>query len=98
VADQYSPGTVEVTWGRALKVWWSLAWRTVLFGGLAGALMGGILGAVLGMAGRSPQEIAGVTTWAGIFVGIPVGVWVVRGVLNRSWSDFRIALVPVTRQ
>jgi hypothetical protein len=33
-------------------------------------------------------------TWAGLLIGIPVGIWVVRTVLRKSWSDFRIVLVP----
>jgi hypothetical protein len=86
---------LEVTWGRAAKVWWSLAWRTVVVGFLAGGLLGAVLGVVLAVAGKSPQEIAAVTTWAGFAVGLPVAIWAVRSVLKSSWSDFRIALVCV---
>ena len=97
IADLVAEGTLEVTWGRAAKVWWSLAWRAVLFGALAGMLSGAIIGAFMGATGAPPQTIAGVTTWAGGVVGIPVGIWVVRTTLSKSWSDFRIALVAVPR-
>jgi hypothetical protein len=42
---------LEVTWARAAKVWWSLIWRAVLFGGLGGMVAGGIAGGILGAAG-----------------------------------------------
>ena len=78
---------VEVTWGRAIKVWWSLAWRGVLFGGVAGLIAGIIM--MLAGAGESGVRAAGL-------IGIPVGMWVVKMVIGTEYSDFRIALVPTT--
>lgn len=75
---------VELSWERAIKVWWSLAWRGVLFGGIAGFVAGFIFG-VLGLPNRSDV--------AGLVVGIPISVWVVKIVLAKSFSDFRLALV-----
>jgi hypothetical protein len=97
VADVGAEMGIEVTWGRAAKVWWSLLWRTLLFGGLAGMLIGAVFGGVMGAFGTPPQEIAGLTTLLGLAVGIPVGIWVVRNVLSKSWSDFRIVLVSPSR-
>ncbi len=31
---------IDVTWGRATKVWWSLAWRSLLLPGVAGFVVG----------------------------------------------------------
>jgi hypothetical protein len=94
VSDQSHASAIEVTWGRAAKVWWSLMWRGLLFGGLGGGLMGFIIGYVMATVGQTPQQIGVVTTWAGGLVAIPIGIWVVRNVLRKSWSDFRIALAP----
>ena len=93
---EVGPG-MEVTWGHATKVWWSLMWRVVLFGGLAGMLTGGVAGGILGAAGVSLQRIGTVSFWLGILIGIPIGIWVVRWVLRKSWADFRIVLVPVSK-
>ena len=97
VADYRTEPNVEITWGRATKVWWSLAWRGLLFGGITGGIFGFVIGLIMGAAGASMQTIGTVAYWTGVFIGIPVGIWVVRSVLRKSWSDFRIALVPIQR-
>lgn len=85
--------TVEVTWGRAAKVWWSFIWRAVLFGIIAGAVMGGVVGGIMGASGAAPTAAAGIVQLIGTVVAIPIGIWVTRTVLRKSWSDFRIVLV-----
>ena len=97
VADQNIDAGIEVTWGRASKVWWSLAWRMVLFGGLAGMVAGGVMGGVMAAAGAPPDRIGAVGGWLGFLISIPIAIWVVRWVLRKSWSDFRIALVPISK-
>jgi hypothetical protein len=85
---------LDVTWTRALKVWWSLAWRGLLFGALAGGLAGFFVGVAGSAAGVQLETIRQLGSLAGLAVGIPVGLWVVRTILQKSWSDFRIVLVP----
>ena len=97
VAERDAGPGIEVTWGRAIKVWWSLIWRAVLFGGLAGMVAGGVVGGILGAMGAPLQTISTVGGWLGILIGIPVGIWVVRSALRKSWSDFRIVLIPVSK-
>jgi hypothetical protein len=87
---------LEVTWFRAMKVWWSLGWRAILFGALAGGVAGFVIGLLGAAAGVPSEQISRYGGLAGIAVGIPVGIWVVRIVLRKSWSDFRIVLVPNT--
>ena len=77
---------VELNWERAIKVWWSLAWRGVLFGFIAGFIAGFIVGAL---------GFPNLGTLAGLVVGIPIGMWVVKLVLAKSFSDFRLALVSL---
>ncbi|HKI61917.1 MAG TPA: hypothetical protein VKA31_06450, partial [Mariprofundaceae bacterium] len=76
---------IEITWGRALKIWWSLVWRGVLFGMLGGAVVGFVVGAL----GVSPKD----TTLIGMIIGVPIGIWVVKNVVGKSYSDFRLVLV-----
>jgi len=56
--------------------------------------MGFIVAFVMAAVGQTPRQIGVVTTWAGGLVAIPIGIWVVRNELRKSWSDFRIALAP----
>jgi hypothetical protein len=93
VADVDSANGLDVTWGRALKVWWCLVWRVIVFGMLAGLVAGAVVGGIAGAAGVNPQRISSLGGLAGMVAGIPVGIWVVRTILRKSWSDFRIILV-----
>jgi len=84
---------VQVTWMRAFKVWWSLLWRSLLFGFLAGAGVGLILGFIMGLAKVEPETIKAVCTIAGYIVSVPVGITVTKIVLKKHYSDFKIALI-----
>jgi len=86
---------IEVTWDRAIRIWWSLAWQGVLFSVIAGALAGFILGAILGALGMG-ESIEKYGQLVGLLVGIPVGIWVVKIVLTKQFRSFSIALVPST--
>ncbi|MBV8313498.1 MAG: hypothetical protein JOZ53_00930 [Planctomycetaceae bacterium] len=100
VTDYRTEPNVEITWGRATKVWWSLTWRWSLFVVITGFISGFVIGFLKSAAGASNQTIETVkivANWTGVFLGIPVYIWVVRSVLRKSWSDFRIALVPIQR-
>lgn len=87
---------VEATWGRVVKVWWSLAWRGILFGFLAGAGTGFVIGFLGAMDGMSRESISLYSMVAGGAVGVPVGLWVVKTVLGKRFSDFRLALVSTS--
>ena len=84
---------LEVTWNRAIRIWWSLAWRGLLFGVIAGAIVGFIVGVAMGALGR-PEEGGIYGQVAGMIAGIPVGMWVVKVVLSKEFRHYRIALVP----
>lgn len=77
---------VEVTWGRACEVWWSLVWRTVLLTVPATFVTTFILWML------DAAQYAGV---AGALISIPVGIWVVKLVLGKSYSKFRLVLVSL---
>jgi flagellar biosynthesis protein FliQ len=85
---------IKVTWLHAVKIWWSLAWRVLVFGGLAGFLLGllvGIVGAVTGIENDTIQAWGQI---GGMLVSIPVGIWAVKVILTREFPKFRVVLVP----
>lgn len=94
VADMRSDSGVEVTWGRTLKVWWSLVWRMLVFSMVAGFVAGAIIGGIGAGMGANAQSLSSLGSIAGMVVSLPVGMWVVRSILRKSWSDFRIVLLP----
>lgn len=87
---------VEVTWGRVVKVWWSLVWRGLALGMLAGFGAGFIIGFAGAIGGMSRESIALYSMLAGGAAGIPVGMWVLKGVLRKRFSDFRLALISTS--
>ena len=93
VADAASDRGLDATWDRAAKIWWSLMWRTIVFGMPAGLVAGVLVGKIGGAVGVNTQTIALLGALAGVVVAIPVGIWVVHTVLRKSWSDFRIILM-----
>ncbi len=84
---------LEVTWGRALKVWWSIVWRAMLFSFIAGAVAGFLIGFFGSIAGMDPKAIPIYSGLAGMVVAIPVGIWVVKVVLQKRFSGYRLVLV-----
>ena len=85
---------IQVTWGHAIKIWWSLTWRILLFGGIAGFALG-LLFAIFGTATGADDNL--IQTWAeigGMLVSIPIGIWVVKTILNKDFRKYRIILVP----
>jgi hypothetical protein len=79
----------EATWGRVLEVWWSLVWRGVTVGIVAGIAADFVLGFVgLPDYGR----------YVGTLTGFFGGIWAVRTAIRTQYSDFRIVLVPQDKQ
>lgn len=82
---------VEVTWGRAIKVWWAWTWRLVVYSTL---LNTGLILITRLLEVPNRFLIMGVLA---LVLGLPIGWWVVKTVLGKSFSDFRLALlVPET--
>jgi len=88
---------VEVTRTRASKVLWSLTWRIGGFSTLAGFLAGIISAIVSALARVDPETGLRLTLLAsGIVVllgGPVVGPVVMRMVVKKRFSDFRIVLI-----
>ena len=83
---------VEVTWGTALRVWWSYAWRCVVFSAILGFVLGGIGGFVVGIMGK-PELGGSVGGTIGYIGSIPVSIWVMKKILDKKYKEFSVALV-----
>ncbi len=96
-----APVELEVTWGRALRVWWAITWRSLLLALCVGAGLGccaggfiGALGAFVGASQARIQEVVQLVTLPlGVLMGLLAGMWATRAVLRKKFRHFRIALV-----
>jgi len=94
--DQIEIETVELTFARAVKVSWSLFWRTIVFPYLASLVGVFIMLLPVVIFKDLPVEIVYVLTCFGLFSAIVAGIFVyiagVKMVLRKKYSGFRIAL------
>jgi membrane associated rhomboid family serine protease len=84
---------VEFTTGRLLRMYWLFVWRGVIGGLVIGAVIGFVIGFVMGATGFTKAQIAFVTSIAGVIVGAVWSVVVLKMLLKKQYSDFRIALI-----
>lgn len=82
---------LEVTWRRAIKVWWSITWRVVIYSALLGFIISFPLGVGSAALGLAPKMVGMVSQIIGSLCGLVIAVW---AVLGKHYSDFRIILVP----
>jgi len=87
---------LEITWKRAIKVWWSYLWRnllTIIVGIIIGAIIGGILGFALGAFGLSKETIQTVVTPIGFIIGFAISIVPMKLILGKDFGEFRLVLV-----
>ena len=85
---------IKAGWGHALRIWWALVWRVLVFGGIAGFLIGLLAGIVGAVTGIEDDAITGYIEISSMLVSIPVGIWAVKVILGKEFSKFRVVLVP----
>jgi hypothetical protein len=88
---------LEITWRRALSVYWLLAWRMFIGSVLIGFILGFLTGTVGFAIGLSPEVRNRIVL---VVVPLPAiwwGVFVVKMALRKHYSDFRIVLVASVR-
>lgn len=80
---------IKPTWGIVIKVWWSIVWRAGIIMGAVGFLIG-FFGAIKGLSQPEIQFWAGLTT---NILAIPVGIYLLKLVLNKKYKTFRVAII-----
>jgi len=87
---------LEVTWGRAIRVWWAYLWRSLLVGILgmiAGGIVGGIVGLILGVIGVPINVIKIVCGTVGVLIGLPISIIPMKMVLGKDFGEFKLVLL-----
>ena len=87
---------LEVTWGRAVKVWWAYLWRNLLAivaMGILGAALGFVIGLALGALGVSTGTIQVIAAVVGAVLGLALSVIPVTLSLGNDFGSVRLVLV-----
>jgi len=79
--------TLDITWGRAFKVWWSFTWRTFLFA--LGPFM--ILAVVDRASGNAEPSFAYWVAFGILFFAVYLLVF--KSILGKQFKEYTIALV-----
>ena len=82
----------EVTNKRVLEIWWSLAWRGVVFGYGAVFIVAFIFAFIAILLGIDTSTIHTLSSGIGYILGIFMALWILRNVLKKKFSSFRIIL------
>lgn len=88
---------LEATWRRAIKVWWSYLWRSliaVVVAMIMGGVLGFIIGFVMGTSGAEETTVQIITAPLGMVIGLAVSIVPMKLILNKDFGEFRLALVP----
>lgn len=86
---------LEVTWGRAARIYWAFIWRGFLYM-IPLFFFFIIVGIIMRIGGHTPLEGNRLITQVfAMLCGIPIGIYIVKQVLLEQMSNFRIALISV---
>jgi ABC-type uncharacterized transport system permease subunit len=87
---------LEITWSRAVRVWWSYLWRNliaIVVGLLIGMLIGAVIGFILGAMGVSLRTIQIVVAPIGFVLGLAISVVPLKMILGKDFGEFRLVLL-----
>jgi hypothetical protein len=87
---------LEVTWKRAVKVWWSYLWRNIIaiiVAMIIGFIVGVIIGFVLGFLGASTQIIKVIVTPISMIFGLLISIVPIKMILGKDFGEFRLVLL-----
>ena len=82
-----------MNWMRTFKIWWFWAWRTVLASLVVAAAVGFVLGLLLFPFIQSEHTMRFIGKLVGFGIGVFFGLWVLRQLPDKRFSDFRVVLV-----
>lgn len=87
---------LEITWSRAVRVWWSYLWRNlfaIAVAMLIGMVVGGVIGFILGMMGVSIRTIQIVVAPIGFVLGVAISIVPIKMILGKDFGEFRLVLL-----
>jgi hypothetical protein len=92
---------VEVSWGRAFRVWWAVLRRATMISGFLAVIIACMAGIAIGAIGYAVgADVSRIhAIWRhlvygiGVVIGVFANVWATRAALRKQYRGFRVALV-----
>lgn len=87
---------LEITWNRAIRVWWSYLWRNliaIVVAMIIGMILGFIIGFIMGAMGFPILAIQIVTAPLGFVIGLGISVVPMKMILGKDFGEFRLVLL-----
>jgi len=87
---------LEITWKRAVRVWWSYFWRNLIatfLAFLAGMAVGAIVGPVMRALGLSVLGAQLVVAPLGLMIGLVASVVPLKMILGKDFGEFHLVLL-----
>ena len=86
------------TFKRAAVIWWAWLWRSLLLG-LGGSMFISLIANISGILNRVSEDAARIIAMGlAVLVSIPLGIWAFQMVLEKSFREFTIHLVPKAKE
>lgn len=76
---------MNITWEKSLSVWWSICWRSVIYGALGGFVLG-FIGGVLAALTQAPEKAAVYGAIGGYLASIPASMLAVKQALGKHFA------------
>jgi hypothetical protein len=87
--------TLDSTLGRALRVWWTYSWRTIIYRVIIAFVTAIPTGVIIGLFERIPALHALVYMLINVAVDAAAGLFVIySNILDEDFGDFRVGLLP----
>lgn len=86
---------VEPTFFRAARLWWSIAWRSLVLGVGGGVVAGVVLAFVGYFVGAGEETIAEWAQIAAFLIGTPACIYAAYSRIGKNCGDFRLVLVRI---
>lgn len=84
---------IKPTFGRAALIWWTICWRSLLYGLVGAVLAGVVIGVAGGLVGADQSAIAEWAKMSSLFIATPACIYAAYSRLGKVCGDFRIVLV-----
>ena len=87
---------LEITWGRAVRVWWPYLWRNIIaivVSMLIGMVVRAVIGGILGAMDFSIRTIQIVVAPISFVMGLAISIVPLRMILGKDFGDFRLVLL-----
>jgi len=79
----------KVTWRETLPIWWSFAWRSLIFGLLAGFLLGVAIGFLAATFGNVKEPPAW-ALYSGFLIGLAASVYAMKQAIGKHAADIAV--------